>query len=51
MIVVRCTIEPVLTSKGQVIYPNLTDIRNEGATVVPGPFQLRFTERDDRLIV
>lgn len=47
----RCTIEPALTPKGQLIYPNLTDIRNEGATVVPGPFKLRFIERDDRLIV
>lgn len=48
----RCTIEPVIASNGQAIYPNLNDVRNAGETVVvPGPFKLRFVERDDRTIV
>ncbi|KAL0137876.1 cytochrome P450 [Mucor lusitanicus] len=42
----RCTIEPILP-----VYPNLDDVRSAGATVVPGPFKLRFVERDDRRIV
>ncbi|KAL9544497.1 hypothetical protein MBANPS3_007598 [Mucor bainieri] len=47
----RCTIEPAIASNGRSVYPNLSDVRNAGATVVPGPFKLRFIERDDRKIV
>ncbi|KAK4512490.1 uncharacterized protein ATC70_003191 [Mucor velutinosus] len=47
----RCTIEPAIASNGQDEYPNLDDGRSVGATVVPGPFKLRFVERSDRTIV
>ncbi|KAL7326998.1 hypothetical protein PS15p_209253 [Mucor circinelloides] len=47
----RCTIEPATASNGQVVYPNLYNVRNAGTAVMPGPFKLRFVERDNRLIV
>ncbi|CEP10775.1 hypothetical protein [Parasitella parasitica] len=50
-VMARCTIKPTNLPNGQSVYPNLNDIRGRGAAVLPGPFRLRFIERDNRLIV
>jgi hypothetical protein len=47
----RCTIEPALNTEGIQIYPDLDDVRDGGATLLPAPFKVRFVERENRLIV
>ena len=47
----RCTIEPLIAANGEKIYPNLDDFTDSGSTLTPGPFKLRFIEREDRVLI
>lgn len=47
----RCTIEPAIGSNGEKIYPDLDDFIDDGATLAPAPFSIRFVERKDRVTI
>lgn len=47
----RCAIEPALDTNGKQIYPDLNVHSVDSATVKPDPFQIRFVERENRLVV
>lgn len=50
-VMARCTIEPDVDPQGNLVYPDLDDFKDGGATLLPAPFKVRFVERKDRIIL
>ncbi|KAI9282570.1 cytochrome P450 [Sporodiniella umbellata] len=44
-IAARCTIEPTISSNGEMLYPEIEDIMDFGGLLSPVPFKIRFVER------
>ncbi|KAI7904795.1 cytochrome P450 [Cokeromyces recurvatus] len=49
-VMARCKIEPTISPTGEAIYPDLNDFKDDGATLVPSPFYIHFTERENKLV-
>ncbi|RCI06100.1 hypothetical protein CU098_013289 [Rhizopus stolonifer] len=50
-VMARCEIKPVLSQDGTELYPDLDDLHDGGATVQPNPYNIRFAQRENRLVV
>ncbi|KAI7871153.1 cytochrome P450 [Spinellus fusiger] len=46
----RCTVEPVIDSDGNPVYPDIKSFVDSGLVTIPKPYKVRFVERPDRLL-